>query len=405
MKRFEFSFEFLRKFLFSPKAGALIKIISWLCILGIGMGVGSLILVLSVMNGFNRSIRERKFSVEPHLVVYFDQMGLAEVENHPAVAWLRTQSEIQLDITETQDVILRSNDGFIQGAMAQGVSQSTLHHLYKQGDKKFIKKSDKVLVPGEVLVGSGLGDIMGLFEGDQIVVISPESLVAAKDGSKQLEMVKVKNFLHTEVEEIDTRKIFYEQGETLQRLRSTASLERTVELRIPDPENYEPLQEKLKSFGLRVDSWKDRNSNLFYSLKMEKFVVGMLLGLSTLIASFSLVTVMVLLITQKRKDIGLLLALGFEPKILRTVFVQVGVMLAGLGIFGGIFFGLLSSALVDKFSQGLLPSIYEETNIPSEIHWEQVIMVLVIAIVVSILTTALSVRKVSHLQPVDALRG
>ncbi len=407
MNQLSFAKDFLIRFLFSRRAGALIKTISWLSVFGIGIGVSSLIVVLSVMNGFNRSIRERKFSVEPHLVVLFEQKSMKDVKDHPATRWIEAQKNIQMSFSETQDLILRSSDGFVQGAIAQGVSEDTLKLLFKAKTRSSegAKKKERILKPGEVLVGVGLGDIMGLFEGDQVVALSPESLLTTQDGAKNFETLKVKDFIQTDIEDIDTRKIYYQIDETLLRFRKTASLERTLELRIPDAENFKPIKNKIESFGVKVDSWQDRNSNLFYSLKLEKFVVGLLLGLSTLIASFSLVTVMVLLVTQKRKDIGLMLALGFHPMSLRKVFVHVGVFLGSLGIFGGALLGLGLSFVIQRYSQGMLPNIYEDTNIPVEIHFSQVIVVVSIACVVSLIATWISVRRLSSWIPSNALRG
>ncbi len=400
-----FFFDFLFRFLFSRRAGALIKIISWLSILGIGIGVASLIIVLSVMNGFNRSIRERKFSVEPHLVVNFEKTSIADIEAHPATRWLQSQKDMDSSLTESQDIILRSSDGFVQGAIAQGVSDKTLQRLLKNRQSLVPQETSTILAPGEVLVGAGLGDIMGLFEGDSVVALTPESLISAQDGPKQFETLKVKDFIRTDIEDIDTRKIYYQLGETLGRFRKTASLERSLEVRIPDPENFMATKKKIESYNVKVDSWMDRNSNLFYSLKLEKFVVGLLLGMSTLIASFSLVTVMVLLVAQKRKDIGLLLAVGFHPLQLRDVFIKIGVLLGALGIVGGMVFGLVLSLIIQKSSQGLLPNIYEDTNIPVEIHSSQIVMILVVAMIVSLATTWLSVRKLSTWVPSLALRG
>ncbi len=340
-------------------------------------------------------------------MVLFEQKSMKDVKEHPATRWIEAQKNIQMSFSETQDLILRSSDGFVQGAIAQGVSEDTLKLLFKTKSRRTDdeKYKDRILKPGEVFVGVGLGDIMGLFEGDNVVALSPESLLTAQDGAKNFETLKVKDFIQTDIEDIDTRKIYYQIDETLLRFRKTASLERTLELRIPDAENFKPIKDKIESFGVKVDSWQDRNSNLFYSLKLEKFVVGLLLGLSTLIASFSLVTVMVLLVTQKRKDIGLLLALGFHPMSLRKVFVHVGVFLGSLGIFGGALLGLVLSLFIQRYSQGLLPNIYEDTNIPVEIHMSQLIVVVSIACVVSLAATWISVRRLSSWIPSNALRG
>lgn len=402
-----FTLEFLYKFLFSRRAGALIKIISWLAIIGLGTGVASLILVLSVMNGFNKSIRARKFSAEPHLVINMSDKSKKDIKQHPGVLWLEQQKDIQFDISESQDVILRTSDGFVQGAIAQGISQETLSTMIKESRKRHhqSEKEEITLKPGQAVFGGALGDVMGLFEGDQLTVVTPESLLGSQDAIPVFERITVKNFIRTEIDEIDSQKIYYITGESLVRLRNSASLQRTVEIRLPDPENFYATKKKLESFNLKVESWQDRNSNLFYSLKLEKFVVGLLLGLSTLIASFSLVTVMTLLVTQKRKEIGLLMALGFTAGRLQKIFTRVGLALAGFGIVGGLSLGVGVSLFLGKYSEGFLPNVYEETNVPTEVQLSQVVIVLSLAVVFALVTTWVSVRKISHLQPVDALRG
>jgi lipoprotein-releasing system permease protein len=404
-----FSIDFLVKFLFSRRAGAIIKIIAWLSIIGIGTGVASLIIVLSVMNGFNHSMRVKRFAAEPHLVGYFDKKSIAEIEADKGYLWLKQRKGVKVDISENQDVIIKTIDGFINGAVAQGISKESLFYIVNQNRKTkgrpLLSKADIELAPGEIIMGGGIGDTIGVFEGDQVMVISPEMWLRPKESAPLMEKVKVKNFLRTEIEEIDSEKIFYIAGESLPRLRSTMGLERQVEVRLPNPENYQPYKKRLEKYGWRVDSWKERNSNLFYSLKLEKFVVGLLLGLSTMIASFSLVTVMTLLVTQKKKDIGLLLALGFLPLRLRQTFLQVGIMLASIGIAGGLVFGLTGSFFIGRYSQGLLPAIYEDTNIPTDIQAPQVIVVTLVAFAFAIFTTWVSVRKLSKMEPIQALRG
>jgi lipoprotein-releasing system permease protein len=127
--------------------------------------------------------------------------------------------------------------------------------------------------------------------------------------------------------------------------------------------------------------------------------------LSTIIAGFSLVTVMVLLLTQKRKDIGLLMALGFPALKLREVFVRMGAYLAAMGVLGGFVSGVAFSYLVGKYSAGFLPNIYEETNIPTEIQPPQILFILILALILSYLTAYLSIRQLSKWDPVHALKG
>lgn len=400
------SLTFFTHFLFSKRGGALIKIIAWLCVLGIGTGVFALVVVMSVMNGFNTSIRTRTLSVEPHLVIHV--RDATEEAEQQAISWLKDMNYIY-DYTDTQDVILRTQSGTVQGAIAQGVTQNTLNQIIegnrKRQNRDLLNPEEYKLKAGEVVVGMGLGDALGLFEKDPLVVIAPESLLGSKEALPLFETVKVKDFLRTEIEGIDSHKIYYIREATLGRLQRSASLERNIEVRLPNAENFEGAKQKLESFGLKVQSWRDRNSNLFYSLKLEKFVVALLLGLSTIIASFSLVTLMFIMVTQKKKDIGVLMAMGFDSRLVTQIFQFMGMGVALVGVFGGILVGLPMCYILKNYSQGMLPAIYADTNIPAEVHSSQIIYLLIISIVLTSAISWLSVQRITRMTPIDALKS
>ncbi len=146
--------------------------------------------------------------------------------------WLKQQLVFLTDVTESQDVILRSADGFVQGAFAQGVSEATLKMLLRH-DRHLgssLLPADLKLEAGEVLMGGDLGDIMGLFEGDRVTALPPEDLVSAVDAKKQVESLKVKEFVRTKHRKIlILEKFIINWEKTLQRFRNPASLERTLE--------------------------------------------------------------------------------------------------------------------------------------------------------------------------------
>ncbi len=131
----------------------------------------------------------------------------------------------------------------------------------------------------------------------------------------------------------------------------------------------------------------------------------MLVGLSTLIAGFSIISVMVLLLTQKRKDIGHFLAMGLTAQNTKKLFIGVGMILALTGVFGGIITGILGSYVVDTYSQDVLPAFYEETNIPAEVRWYQIFAIIAIAILFSLIALSFTMRRLLHLKPSEVLRG
>lgn len=413
------TWDLFRHYLLSRRAGALIRTVAWLCMAGVGLGVMSLVVVISVMNGFNDQIRGRLLAVEPHLVVKVPGVERADLlKNHPIYRDLEAMKDVQTEIYEKQDVILRTVDGLFGGAVARGVEPQGLRYILTETRKAQEKNtggtgvetppvSDETthLGPGEVLVGIDLARTLGIFEGDKVTVIPPEALLLPAGEAPPFERVTVKGLLTTNLPDIDSKAVFYGRGVTFQQFRNSASREAGFELRLPDPNHYQALKESLEDKGVNVSTWIERNSALFYALRMEKYAMGSILALSALIASFSIVTVLVLLLTQKRKDIGLLMALGLSPARTRHVFVRLGLYLSMVGIGGGILIGIVICVLVDKYPLPILPDIYYDTTIPATIEPLFIFGILVVACLIAVISAWVPARNHTCELPSEALRS
>ena len=406
------SFEFFHRFLLSKRAGSLVKTISRISILGIWLGVAALIVVVSVMNGFNRSIRSRLLEVEPHLVVNFSDLKDSRKIKEQAIFKKLMEKEAELIAPVSyQDVILRTTDGFVQGAVANGVTRGRLLQLIEFANKKAgrsdqtLKEKVAQLAPGEIILGVGLADKIGLFQDDSVVIIPPETLLLPSGEIPKLSQGVVKGFLQTEVDRIDGKTFFYILEESFPRLRGSAGRHLGLEVWLEDPEQAEKVKASLVTPGLEIETWKERNASLFFALKIEKFVVSFLVGLSTLIAGLSIISVMVLLLAQKKKDVGNLLAMGMTRRETKNTFVFIGLFLALTGVVGGTVTGIAISLFVDRYSQNVLPAFYEETNIPAEIQPVQVVAIFLVAIVFSYVALNITMKKLSSFRPSEILRG
>lgn len=406
------SFEFFFRFLLSRRAGSLVKTIARISILGIWLGVAALIIVVSVMNGFNKSIRQRLLQVEPHLVIHFTELSSAsEIKEQEAYKKLTSMKNTEVSLYANQDVIIRTGDGFVQGAIASGVSRERLHSLIEYANEKKgqidpdLKEKVNTLEQGEVVLGIGLADGLGLFRGDSIVLIPPESLLLPAGEIPKLSQATVRGFILTDVERIDGKTLYYILGESFPRLQSAAGRRLGVEAWLDDPEKADSVKASLQAKGLEIETWKERNASLFFALRMEKIVVSLLVGLSTLIAGLSIISVMVLLLTQKKKDVGNLLAMGMTRKETKNIFVHVGMFLSMGGVLLGVVTGVVGSILIDRFSDNVLPAFYEETNIPAQVQFLQVSSIILIALVFSFFALNITMSRLSSYKPSEILRG
>lgn len=423
------SWDLFKHYLFSRRAGSLVRTVAWICIFGVGIGVMALIVVLSVMNGFNDSLKERMLAVEPHLVVTLPGVNDFEsVGRHVVTTGLQARSDLQAKLYETQEVMLRTDEGLFDGAIARGTDAENLRQILRDVKRAMNRgrkgeraaelepiqtpieddgpqsPTDIVLGPGEILMGVGLAERLGIFSGNRITIISPEALLLPAGEKPEFEQVIVKGLLVTNIADIDSKVIYYDRRTTLTRFHEAASKEVGIEVRLPDPDDYAPIQAQLERAGAKVTTWIDRNSTLFFALKMEKIAIGVVLGLAALISSFSITTVLVLLLTQKRKDIGLLMAMGLSPSRTRRVFIGVGVNLALVGMVGGVVGGLLVCLIINVFPMDILPAIYYESSLKADVDYRLIVGVVFMACVIAVLSAYFPARRETSLQPAEALR-
>lgn len=413
--------EFFRQFLLSRRAGSLVRTIAWLSIVSVSIGVFSLIVVLSVMNGFHEAIRKRLLAAEPHIVLSLLEkptdlkMGLAS-----EVFSLIESEKGTMDVIERQDIVLRTSEGVFSGAEARGVDRPSVLRLISaiedanRSDRSgaySVPASDDLsmaMEPGEVMMGTELARGLGIFEGDRITVIAPEALLLPPGEAPRFERVVVKRLLATNVADLDNKLFLYSRGQTLTGLGATASRRHEVEVWLQNPDQAESLKKSILKTDLNlkpqaVQTWGDRNSALFHALRLEIVAIGLFLSLSTLIAGFSIVTVLLILITQKRKEIGLLMGLGLSRRRTRALFTRLGLLLSSVGILSGAVLGVLFCWAIDSADTSILPEIYYDTTIPAKVNLLFVAGVVGFALGLAYIASYVPARRITELEPADAL--
>lgn len=404
--------EFFKKYLFSPRAGALVKKISWLTVIGLSISVSALVIVISVMTALNQNIQQRTVAVEPHLTVEIPGVkSAALLDAHPLATKLRTHPELRVQVFENQDVILRTLDGHFRGGVARGLTQESLDRMLRDmhnldAKAKLEPLQIELLGPGEVLMGVDLAVSLGVFEGDSVMVIPPESLLLPPGEVPRLEKVKVKRIISTSLSDVDAQNIFYVRDHTLRRMENSESRVIGLEVWTPDATHAEDYKAEMKAFPeARVQTWKERNSALFFALRLEKIVITLFLSLAALIASFSMISVLVLLISQKRREIGILRAIGFSAAGVEKLFMQIGLCLAGLGLGAGLIIGSTTSFWIEKHPLNVLPDIYYDSQIPAYLDMQFVLVILLIGTLIAMAGSYFSAKRAAEFSPSEALRA
>lgn len=395
------SWMLFKHYLLSRRSGSLVRLIAWLCMIGVGVGVASLIIVLSVMNGFNLNIRKNMLRFEPHLVV----LNVKSKDEEKIKALLGKNIESIL-YAENQDVVLRTVDGNFSGAIAKGFNEGQLLGWLKQMKRSKPSEVITQLGPREALVGVDLASVLGVFEGDELYVIPPETLLLPPGDFPKYEKVIIKGLVSTQMPELDGKLFVYNSSKTLLGWwKNTASQQSGFEIRLSNPYEADEFSDLLKKKGFNVSSWHERNSSLFHALKMERLAMTIFLSLAVIITSFSIVSVMVLLITQKRREMGMLMAMGLSRRQTQSIFVQVGFILSTIGVGSGVLFGSFVAIVMDKYPIEILPDIYYDSTLPAKLSLDIVVGVVVGAAILAILGAYVPARSYVSKTPSESLRG
>lgn len=400
-----------KNYLLSRRSGALVRIIAWHCILGLAMGVAALIIILSVMNGFNRTIRSRMLNVEPHLVIM--QKGVpsnSELSNMEKIVASVSKSGLDnIERFENQTMILRSTEGVFGGAVAKGIDTDSMYAMQKRIWQSLKKdtappvRESSELADNELILGVDLARGLGIFEGDEVVVVPPENLLLPKGEVPRLSKFKVKSLLNTQMPDFDSKFMFYNIDRVNAKTKSIGR-ETGYEIRLNDPYEADRVKEKLKEKGIDAQTWGERDTSLFFALKIESYAMSLFLTLAVLITSFSIVTVMVLLMSQKRQDIGMFMALGLSVRKTRMVFLKVGLLLSYLGIAAGVVIGAGVCIFMELHPMELLPDIYTDSTLPAKLTPGILGFVLGMSTLIAVLGSTLPVWRYVLGSPAEALR-
>jgi lipoprotein-releasing system permease protein len=390
-----------------------ISFISGVSMIGIGLGVAALIIVLSVMNGFQKEVRDRMLSVIAH-VELFDAAGRA-LDDWRATAGLAKQvPQVQgaAPFVTAQALLARGDE--VRGAVIRGIDpgpEADVTPLAATQRELFAQ-----LQPGawRIVLGSELARQLGVRAGDAVSLIAPGGTVTPAGMVPRL-----KTF--TLAGTFDSGHYEYDSTLALIHLDDAARFFRTggatgVQLRLADVHQAPAVAAQLAStmpVGLAVRDWTRTNRNWYEAVQLEKRMMFIILTLIVAVAAFNLVSMLVMTVTDKRADIAILRTLGASPQSIMGIFIVQGAASGIIGTLGGVALGLAVAFNIDVIVPALeralgvafLPgSIYLISRMPSEPLAADIVPIALIALVLAFLATLYPSWRASRVNPAEALR-
>lgn len=389
-----------------------ISFISLVSILGIAVGVTALITVISVMNGFDKELKDRILGMVSHATIsgvdgpvrdWPDALKRAEANPHVLGAAPYVEREAMLQGK-------RNSGAIIRGVMPD------IEPRVSEIDRRMIVGKLADLKPGEfgIVLGKELAMVLGVDVGERVTVFAPVVSTTPIGAIPRFKPFKVVGLFEAGMQEYDAglAVVHMQDAETLYRLDGPNG----IRLRLDDMfQAYSVGRTLADELGqmYRITDWMQGHNNFFKAVAMEKKVMFLILSLIVAVAAFNLVSTLVMLVTDKQADIAILRTLGQSPSSVMGTFMVQGVLVGALGIGMGVLFGVLLALNVEGIVKWiehtfhvsfLSPDVYYISELPSDLHWNDVGWITITAFVFCVLATLYPAWRAARTEPAAALR-
>jgi lipoprotein-releasing system permease protein len=390
-----------------------ISFISLISMAGITLGVAALIVVLSIMNGFQKDVRDRMLSVLPHIEVLEASGGRSDWQAIAGQAFQNEEVTGAAPYVASQAMLTR--DQIVRGVMIRGVLPQQEPKVSDVAMQVRIGRFEN-LQPGafNIVLGSELARGLYVQLGDKVTLIAPQGQVTPAGVLPRLKQFTVAGIFDTGHHEHDATLAFIHIDDALKMFRMGAPS--GVRLKITDMQRAPQVAAALSKAmgdGVVVQDWSQQNRTWFGAVQTEKRMMFIILALVIAVAAFNMVSTLVMTVTDKQADIAILRTLGASPRSIMRIFMIQGALIGLLGTVIGVSLGVATALNIDVIApfiesmlgiQFLPKDIYLINTLPSDLRWPDVWSIGMLAVVLGFLATLYPSWSAARVRPAEALR-
>ena len=402
------------RYLRARRRNSFISFISFSSMLCMALGVMALIVVLSVMNGFQKEIRERILSVVSHVQIEGIDRQLPNWQGVLAGVMMHPEVIAAAPYVDGQGMLMANQSA--RGVVVRGILPEMEATVADFAGKMQFGKMEE-LQPGEfgVAIGVDLARTLWLRVGDKVTLMIPQGTMTAIGMVPRLKTFTVIGIFDMGMSEYDSSLALVHLDDA-SRLYQIATGASGVRLKLENlfaaPRIASELARRLNIDAYYMD-WTASHANFFRAVQIEKTMMLIIVSLIVLVAAFSLVSTLVMTVTDKESDIAILRTLGARPKSIMTIFIVQGAIVGGIGLILGVAGGVsltLNIDVVVPFIENLLgvkflsKDVYLISDLPADLHWDEVLGISIFSFTLALLATIYPSWRAASLQPAEALR-
>lgn len=401
------------RYLRAKRKEGFISVITGFAFTGIALGVATLIIVMSVMNGFKSELLSRILGINGHIMIVAAP-GFPFTDYKNAVTQLEDIKGISLAVPMIEKQLLITAGNSAEGAMIRGISKQDL--VKKQILRNGLSRVDVERFEGDVVIlGERLADKLGVIPGDEITLISPNGKVTAFGTVPRMKSYRVFGTFNVGMYEYDSTHLFMPLA-SAQKYFGLGDAVSQIDVTLLDGNNLSEMRSLIEqSVGIDayVYDWKQSNSAFFNAIDVERNVMFLILTLIILVAAFNIITGLIMLVKDKGRDIAVLRTMGATKGMVMRIFFIDGAFIGVVGTLIGVGLGVLFCENIESIRQLLeglsgrelfSAEIYFLSRLPAEINWQEVAIVATVSLLLSFLATLYPAYRAAKFDPVEALR-
>jgi lipoprotein-releasing system permease protein len=398
-----------RRYLRSPYRPAVLRLVTAFSILGVAAGVATLVIALSMNTGFRETLQDRLLGVKAH--VSLARPGTGGIRKYEDL--IKKFSElpgVKSIVPSVYQNVLLSFGGDARGVVAKGVDpererkyDEALQRIVA-GQLDFSRDPDGIEA---LLIGKQLSQEWKIKPGDFVTLTSPQGRLTPFGMVPRTRRFRVTGVFDSGFYDYDENWCFMTLG-AAQELSGTGDIVNVLEFRLAQPELADEFAQRLEleaGESFAASTWMEENRALFRALRLEKLVTAIFIGLITFVAGLNVLVVLSMTVTDKARDIAVLMSMGTRREQIRRIFLMQGISIGATGTFIGLVVGYAFSWIAGAFHLiPLDPQVYSVAFVPFRLSVWDGVWITVVAMVISIGATLLPARAASRLLPVEILR-
>lgn len=400
------TFVALRYFL-TKRKHSFISVISVFSVIGIAIGVASLIVVLGVMNGFSKNLQEKILGINAHIIITSFQ---GPIEGYRDICKkVKSVEYVKGAMPFLYSELMVSSPNGVKGVVLRGIDPDASKEVLTLSKDIIIGSIEdlKSAIPS-VIIGKELAFKLGVGVGSYLNLMSPTGGVSSFGFMPKVMVFKVVGIFDTGMYEYDSSLIYTNIKSAQKLIGFKQDVVTGIELGLTDIYKAKLVAKNLKKIigpEFFIQTWMDMNKSLFSALKLEKFAMGVILVMIILVGSFSIITTLFMLVMEKRKDIAILLSMGATKKNIKNIFVLLGTIIGIVGTTVGYIFGLGLGFLLRRYQFIRLPKdVYYLDHLPIQYNLGDMIVIGVVAMLLCFLATIYPASQAAKVEPAQVLR-